>query len=652
MPSDMPGRTTPCTRSVTRPLPWLLLVLCVPGLALGASKTDKIKAEICDQLVAVAAWCQANDMHDVAAAHVTEALGLSKNHADAKALRGKLGEGSVASDEAKSKYERTIWRRAAPKLAAQYLKLFKQSHGAKQQPTWDGYLIRAYVLAPSKARSTFEKTWRAALKKAENDRVRRLLLVARNVEDGGRSSAARAAALEATAPGNVRVAKTFVELARWCQEQGLGLRAAPLLQEALYHDPTSETALALRKQIDADAEGGSVARDAYGAKWHEVRPSLAKAYLRMSKDAGKLKKDPKRHYELYLARAFALDPEGVAAPFDKAWRDAEAAKDWARVSALLVRAADVGDGRRPSSRNAAREVRDEALERAERVHAVTRPIYRKARFGPKPEQEMCYWLCLPKGWTPEKKWPVVVCCDGRLCIFKARAQSFLRHRGERPFIIVSPCTFANTNDLKTTLTGFSKEKGFSDSKPTNKYLVPSEYRTATQVVQQAVVQHYSDALIEHMNPRRLERAQFDVDGLQAVLTDVRRNYGGEKRVYITGWSGGGVLTWSMTLGYTHLVAAAAPACGNFMAGLHKAVAPSQAFSTDPSRKTLPINGFQGLKDRYLTMLEAQWASAEKTCSSLGFESLARTDLPEVAHKDCVKQVWEFFEKVWRERSGT
>ena len=35
----------------------------------------------------------------------------------------------------------------------------------------------------------------------------------------------------------------------------------------------------------------------------------------------------------------------------------------------------------------------------------------------------------------------------------------------------------------------------------------------------------------------------------------------------------------------------------------------------------------------------------------GFENVSRTDLPDVAHKDCVKEVWAWFEEVHAERAS-
>src|SRR2546428_11721680 len=57
-----------------------------------------------------------------------------------------------------------------------------------------------------------------------------------------------------------------------------------------------------------------------------------------------------------------------------------------------------------------------------------------------------YYLSLPKGWTPTSTWPILVTIDGGGHNFPANFQSFINARGDRPFIIVTPCVTSNGND--------------------------------------------------------------------------------------------------------------------------------------------------------------------------------------------------------------
>ena len=73
---------------------------------------------------------------------------------------------------------------------------------------------------------------------------------------------------------------------------------------------------------------------------------------------------------------------------------------------------------------------------------------------------------------------------------------------------------------------------------------------------------------------------------------------------MTGFSGGGSLTWNMILGHPEMLAAAAPACANYVAFL--------ALSKDPSREALPITAFQTENDAYRRDLEMQFQAARKS----------------------------------------
>src|SRR5215831_16238411 len=49
-----------------------------------------------------------------------------------------------------------------------------------------------------------------------------------------------------------------------------------------------------------------------------------------------------------------------------------------------------------------------------------------------------YYLSLPEGWTPAKKWPVVFTIEGGLKNFRNSAEVYSTARNHMPFIIVSP----------------------------------------------------------------------------------------------------------------------------------------------------------------------------------------------------------------------
>jgi hypothetical protein len=144
---------------------------------------------------------------------------------------------------------------------------------------------------------------------------------------------------------------------------------------------------------------------------------------------------------------------------------------------------------------------------------------------------MRYFISLPEGYRPEGagRWPVLICVTGCDCDFRGLLEKYRQARGGRPFLLVAPCTFSNTNAIEGWLWDHYRR------------LYPAE------VIRQA------------------ERSQLDWDeaGLLAVIDDLQRLYGGEGRVYLTGFSGGGLLTYRMLVKHPARLAGAVAVCGNF-----------------------------------------------------------------------------------------
>lgn len=141
-----------------------------------------------------------------------------------------------------------------------------------------------------------------------------------------------------------------------------------------------------------------------------------------------------------------------------------------------------------------------------------------------------YYLALPAGYQhgSAKRWPVLVCIEGAGSHFKESVQEFRRQCGELPLLVVTPCTFSNTNAIAGEVR--------------NRYL-----------------DLYAEATIDGISDRR----DWDEAGLLAILRDLRERYGAEERVYMTGFSGGGLLTYRMIGRHPELVAAAALVCANY-----------------------------------------------------------------------------------------
>lgn len=240
-----------------------------------------------------------------------------------------------------------------------------------------------------------------------------------------------------------------------------------------------------------------------------------------------------------------------------------------------------------------------ALLQAEIKEAKSGPILRTATT-----HMIEYLVSLPGSWAPGKKFPVLVTVEGAGCNWLGNHRGF--NKGD--LIVVTPITFANTNQLST-----------------------DRYNYPANVVQE----HDGDAA---------KRIKFDEEGLLAILKDVGAQLGGEPKCFITGFSGGGNLTWRMVFGHPDLLRGAAPACANF--------ANPGTISTAEERRTLPIRAFQGDKDEYLdgkaangVNLNAEWERAKKACDDNGYTKVERRMLPGVGHSGCNNLVLEFVKEI-------
>ncbi len=114
-----------------------------------------------------------------------------------------------------------------------------------------------------------------------------------------------------------------------------------------------------------------------------------------------------------------------------------------------------------------------------------------------PTSRLRYYVSLPRGWTPERRWPLLVSIDGaNHGFFLPHALAFLRARQDRPFILVTPCVVSNT--------------GRPDR---SAYPYPAE-----------VWHHIS----------RLSAIGSDADGLQEAVAAVRAAYKAEEQFFLTG----------------------------------------------------------------------------------------------------------------------
>jgi hypothetical protein len=411
-----------------------------------------------------------------------------------------------------------------------------------------------------------------------------LVLVAADAAAKEKDSAAAEAKLKPEA------AKLVAEYAAWCAANGAKKEGAAALAEAESLDAQTpklaETKVALESLADDVAAADAIAKQKKAAG-----PKIAAAYDKLAA----IDHDPRLdgRFEEYLFRALVWDTGA------------------ARISKIRKAIDDAAGGNRP----------DEAgrllvrLKRADR-DGVAAGKYDKLEidFATKDvlllgsdTHPLVGWVSLPKDWSKGKSYPVLVGVEGAGCSFLGYCRGSMSARGSRPVIVLAPVTLSNTNELK------------AETYPC-----------------------YGKALLDEWNAKRMD---FDGAGVDALLSVIRKRFGGEEKVFVTGFSGGGQFTYFKLLQDPSHVRGAAPACGNF-GGAGAQGAPGAGVGGGP-----PVHLFTGEKDQYKDHvgaepgIEAQTDSAEENLKRLGYTHIERTQVKGAGHDPLHALVWKFVDQV-------
>jgi dienelactone hydrolase len=399
-----------------------------------------------------------------------------------------------------------------------------------------------------------------------------------------------AAPVAADAEGSLKekVAKAWIDHARWAKVQGARGEAARALDEAAKVDPSAQDLERLRAEVEALAEGGEVAGlEARSTKAHQ---EIAKLYDKLAALKHAPADEPR--FEEYLFRAVELDPSkgrtgkilGLVRKQAQNRAKAEAA------ARMLVRLREADPGGSYDALETELALEDVALVK-HKDHA------------------MVGWLSLPKGWKRKGEWSVLVAVDGAGSNFLGAARGFAQSRGSRDYLVLAPCSLSNTNALE-----------------------PAKYP------------FYSQATLDEGNR---DRIGFDLAGLDGLLAVLKERFGASDRIGITGFSGGGNLCYGWLARHPDRTRFAIPACANF-SGLGFQSAQAVEGGGPPIRILTGANDEHkdftfGKKDS--PGIEPQTDRAVEALGKLGFTKLERRMLPGVGHSSCQGQVWEFADEV-------
>ena len=233
-----------------------------------------------------------------------------------------------------------------------------------------------------------------------------------------------------------------------------------------------------------------------------------------------------------------------------------------------------------------------------------------------------YYISLPPGWSKTRTWPVVVAIpgSGKNWVSSANAYAAVRDARRYPFIIVTPIVATN---------------GGRDLRSNPAYT-------------------YAPSVWDRVD--REGRCTFDREGFSAVMADVARDYNGQAKPFLTGYSGGGHFSVAEMLVHPELLRAAGLSAVNYSGRCVDGptteakpdfIEPSTppGISTSPARVTLPVRFFLGTDDPYAKYLAPQRDNAIRDATSHGFANVSSTTVRRTGHEAMIAIVLDYFDSL-------
>ena len=216
-----------------------------------------------------------------------------------------------------------------------------------------------------------------------------------------------------------------------------------------------------------------------------------------------------------------------------------------------------------------------------------------------------YYLSLPVGWTPTKKWPIFMYniregWDGAAP--NDGPQIFAQKRGNMPFIIVS----VKTKSIQGSANGYPQD-----------------------------VLNYCNATSDQL---------FDEIAVIELFKQIKSDYNGEDKFYWDGFSASGHAFWPLVMWRPEYIAAACCSACNYLgtggpdpSDLGRGMT-SKGVSNAPERINLPVKQYTGefdsVADIGVTTGKGMWQqfmNAKATCEAHGYRNVSLDILPGVGH---------------------
>ena len=216
-----------------------------------------------------------------------------------------------------------------------------------------------------------------------------------------------------------------------------------------------------------------------------------------------------------------------------------------------------------------------------------------------------YYLSLPEGWVAGKKWPVVVVIESADREFLQAATAFAQARGHRALILVTPLVVTNGG---------------------------SGYRSVPTY-------HYSDQVWDRI--QNSGQFNFDMDGINAIMRDVVKQYGGEGKYFVTGFEAGGHTVWGILFNHPEVVRGAALVCPNYLGRW----VDEGHISSAAERTMLPIRNLIGTKDGLCTVgnpIYTQMQRAMSLADAHGYKNVLLARVEGKGHERLAEEVLAYF----------
>jgi hypothetical protein len=217
-----------------------------------------------------------------------------------------------------------------------------------------------------------------------------------------------------------------------------------------------------------------------------------------------------------------------------------------------------------------------------------------------------YYISLPIGWTPDKKWPVFMYnirdgWDGAAP--NDGPQIFAQKRGNMPFIIVS----VKTKSIVGNTNGYPPD-----------------------------VLNYCSATSDQL---------FDEIAVIELFRQIKADYNGEDKFYWDGFSASGHAFWPLVMWRPEFIAAACASACNYLGNggpnpsdLGRGMT-SKGVSDAPERINLPVKQYTGANDAIAEIgvttgkgMWQQFMNAKATCEAHGYTNVSIDILPGVGHQ--------------------